>query len=527
MTQRYLNINPIARQLSLETFRLYENESVEELIQKLSTSLFDVYKKMVVDFAPAKQRRISTVKEKLKDSANSSTLKSLLAKMKDYSKETDLENSSYADVKDLYFKGMIEVADSLARIIEIDPKLEDKVIKYFQQRTTKYFNSLEDALKREKEMEDSLNESIKLGLKGRAEDLRYKLRKVLIPESYGKTADNGYGRNWYRIFMELDQKLSALDHRKEISGEKEKKIFKDLESQTDKLAKEFYTYCTRAVEAPFKKILSDDELAKKFEEVKDMVSSAMDIITRATVEESNAEEENREKIEGYDHKVNSLVFPLVVGDSDEDKKFKGSLLIANIQKSLMNAFPPIKDLMSKRGGADGKYSPAFSAAIKSIQAVLGNKNQNGEIDRSLLDLILDADKVSRSDKESIADSLDSLRISYVNESKVLRASQFFGLVSEASVHIDPDKLSIEIEKNIQDLSDPVSKSGGRSALGHGDRSDNTDQAYELAKLLRSKGFVKGIEEENFLREDGTLRLQRKQKRGTFPYFSGLTTREAK
>ena len=505
MTKKYLDINPVAKQLSIEAFRLYENESVEELIQKLATSLFDVYKKTVVDFAPAKQRKISTVKEKLKDTANSGSLKSLIAKMKDYAKETDLEHSSYADVKDLYIEGMIELADSLKRIAEIDPKLEDKIIKYFQQRTTKYVGSFEEMLKREKEEEEELNESIKIGLKGRAEDLKNKLRKVLIPESYGKTSDNGYGRNWYRIFTELDQKLSSLDHRKEISNDKEKKALRDLASQTDKLAKEFYTYCMRAAEAPFKKILSDEEVSKKFGEVKDMVSSAMDILTRATVEESNVEDEKREKTEGYDHKVSSLVFPIKIGDSDDDKKFKGSLLIANIQKSLMNAFPPIKNLLVKRGGADGKYSAAFSAAIKSLQGVLGNKNQSGEIDRALLDVILDADKISRSDKEAIADSLDALRMSYMNESKVLSSSQFFGTVNEASIHIDADKLEAEIEKNIQDLSEPVSSKGGRSALGHGDRSDNTDQAYELAKLLRSKGFVKGIEEENFLREDGTLR----------------------
>jgi len=505
MTQKYLDINPIARQLSLETFRLNENESVEELIKKLSTSLFDVYKKTVVDFAPAKQRRLSTVKEKLKDTANSSNLKSLVAKMKDYAKDTDLEYSSYADVKDLYIDGMIELADSLKRIVEIDPKLEDKVIKYFQQRTSKYAGSLEEIIKKEKEEEEELNESIKVGLKGRAEDLKHKLRKVLIPESFGKTSDNGYGRNWYRIFMELDQKLSSLDHRKEISNDKEKKVLRDLESQTDKLAKEFYTYCMRAAEAPFKKILSDDEISKKFGEVKDMVSSAMDILTRATVEESNVEDQRREKTEGYDHKVSSLVFPIKVGDSDEDKKFKGSLLIANLQKALMNAFPPVKELLSKRGGSDGKYSAAFSAVIKSLQGVLGNKNQSGEIDRALLDIILDADKVSRSDKESIADSLDSLRFSYMNESKVLKSSHFFGQLNEASIHIDADKLSSEIEKNIQDLSDPETSKGRRSPLGNGDRSDNTDQAYELAKLLRNKGFVKGIEEEDFLREDGTLR----------------------
>lgn len=505
MTQKYLNINPIAKQLSIESFRLYENESVDELIQKLSTFLFDVYKKMVIDFVPPKQRKLSTIKEKLKDTANSSTIKSLIAKMKDYAKESDLENSNYADVKSLYMDGMLELADSLKRMIEIDPKLEDKIIKYFQQRTSKYVSSFEDILKREKEEEESLNESIRLGLKGRAEDLKHKLRKILIPESYGKNADNGYGRNWHRIFTELDQKLSSLDHKKEISNDKEKKILKDLESQTDKLAKEFYTYCMRAAEAPFKRILSDEEASKKFEEIKDMVSSAMDILTRAVAEESNAEDDAREKIEGYDHKVNSLVFPLKIGDKDDDKKFKGSLLIANIQKALMNAFPPIKDLLSKRGGSDGKYTAAFSAAIKSLQGVLGNKNQSGEIDRALLDVILDADKISRSDKEAIADSLDSLRISYVNESKVLSASQFFGFVNEASIHIDADKLASEIEKNVKDLSEPERSKGGRSALGHGDRSDNTDQAYELAKLLRSKGFVKGIEEENFLREDGTLR----------------------
>lgn len=516
MSQRYLNTNPIARSLFLETFKLYENESVDEVIQKLSTSLLDVYKKVIIDFAPAKQRRISTVKEKLKDTANSSSIKSLAAKMKDYANETDLESSSLADVKDLYIEGMEGIVDALKRACEIDPKLEDKVIKYFQGRTSKYVQALEKAYKEEKEELEELNESFKPGLKGRVESLKHKLRKVLIPESFGKSADNGYGRNWHRIFGELDQKLSAIDHRKEISGDKEKKIIKDLESQTDKLSKEFYTYCMRAAEAPFKKILSDDEISNKFSDVKDLVSSAMDILTRAAVEESTVEDEMRERAEGQDHKISSLVFPLKVGDSDEDKKFKGSLIIANIQKALMNAFPSIKDLLSKRGGADGKYTSALEAAVKSLQGVLGNKNVSGEIDRALLDIILNTDKVSRTDKESITDSLDILRNEYVNESyivlgewmlesKIIKASHFFGFVNESSVHIDSDRLSAEIEKHARELSDPEKSKGGRSALGYGDKSDNTDQAYELAKLLRSKGFVKGAEEETFLREDGTLR----------------------
>jgi hypothetical protein len=511
MSQKYLNTNPIARMMSIETFRIFENESVDELIQKLATSSFDIFKKVVVDFAPAKQRKISTVKEKLKDTANSSTFKTLLAKMKDYADETEIENSYLADVKSLYIDSMEKLADAIKRAIEIDPKLEDKVIKNFQSRTTKYANSLESSYKRKKDEEEELNESFGLGLKGRVEALKHKLRMVLIPESSGKTSDNGYGRNWYRIFTELDQKLSAINHKKEISNEKEKKALRDLESQTDKLAKEFYTYCMRAAEAPFKKILSDDEISNKFEDVKDLVSSAMDTLTRATVEEANAEDEMREKTEGYDHKVSSLVFPLKIGDNDSDKKFKGSLIIANLQKSLMNAFPPIKDLLSKRGGADGKYTSAFAVAVKSLQGVLGNKNVSGEIDRALLDTILDADKINKSDKEAIADSLDILRKEYVNESyiasksNVINSSDFFSSLNEASIHIDADKLETELEKYAKDLSEPENSKGGRSALGRGDRSDNTDQAYELAKLLRSKGFVKGAEEEIFLREDGSLR----------------------
>jgi hypothetical protein len=158
MTQKYLNINPIARMMSIETFRIFENESVDELIQKLATSSFDIFKKVVVDFAPAKQRKISTVKEKLKDTANSSTFKTLLAKMKDYAADTEIENSYLADVKSLYIDSMEQLADAIKRAIEIDPKLEDKVIKNFQSRTTKYANSLESAYKRKKEEEEELIE---------------------------------------------------------------------------------------------------------------------------------------------------------------------------------------------------------------------------------------------------------------------------------------------------------------------------------------------------------------------------------
>jgi hypothetical protein len=224
MTPKYLNTNPIAKMMSLETLRIFENESVDELMQKISTSLFDIFKKVTIDFTTPKQRKIATVKEKLKDTANSSTLKSMIAKMKDYAKEAELEHSSFADVKDLYINGMEQLADSLKRAIEIDPKLEDKIIKYFQSRTTRYVQALEQAYKHEKE---SLNESIQMGLKGRVNSLKNKLQKVLIPESVGKTDDNGYGRNWHRIFSEIDQKLSVIDGKKEISNEKEKKSLKE------------------------------------------------------------------------------------------------------------------------------------------------------------------------------------------------------------------------------------------------------------------------------------------------------------
>ena len=60
MSNNYLNINPIAKQFSIETLRIFENESVEELIQKLSTSLLlqaagdqlcDMLLKVVTGFA--------------------------------------------------------------------------------------------------------------------------------------------------------------------------------------------------------------------------------------------------------------------------------------------------------------------------------------------------------------------------------------------------------------------------------------------------------------------------------------------
>jgi chromosome segregation ATPase len=156
MTPKYLNTNPIAKMMSLETLRIFENESVDELMQKMSTSLFDIFKKIIVDFSTPKQRKISTVKEKLKDVANVSSLKSMIAKMKDRAEESELEHSSFADVKSLYIEGMEKLADSLKRAVEVDPKLEDKIIKYFQSRTTKYINALEQAYKHEKE---ALNES--------------------------------------------------------------------------------------------------------------------------------------------------------------------------------------------------------------------------------------------------------------------------------------------------------------------------------------------------------------------------------
>lgn len=498
MNNNYFNQNPIARQISLSTLRLFENENVDSLIQKISDITLDTFKKIVFDIASTKNRNPDVLRAKITDIAGTTTLKNLSAKIKDYSQDAELLDPAYAEVKKMYIDGLNMITDALKRAVEVDPSLEAKIIDRFINSSEK-LQKVVDYIASEMQKSGRINESLVIGFQGRIDKL-LKVLVNLITDSKGKDAKAGYGRDWHRLFQTLEQKAYAIQQSKSLAGEKDRKALAELEKKVDTLSQEYYQYKIKASEMAMKKINDDDELVTKFGDVNDLFTSALDLIAKANTQEGIIEVKIREDLEERESKMNDKVFPIKKGDKDTDAKFKGSNIIASIQKALMNGFIPIKNILTPRGGVDGKYGTGTTSVIKSIQTIFGNKNVDGNLDRSLIDSILKLDQLSSEDKEDIRESLSKLRKSYssVSESgKALSSSDFFALM-EAMTYIDPQELEGVLNKFNDELeNDPEDKKISMV-------SDDA-LAEKLAKLLRTKGYNKNAEADDFLREDGSLK----------------------
>ncbi len=503
----YLNNNPVAKQFLLDSLKLNENASVDNLLKKGTEIVLDTFKKIVFDLANKKNRSADALKLKLVDVGSSTTVKNLVAKIKDYAEESELGDSKFSEVKQMYLNALAQISDALKRLIEIDPKMGDIAINNFKEISDRLVKSLSDvtelrkSLKESQQFNDLITESIFTGYKGRIDKLRKKLVN-LISDSKGKDAKNGYGRDWQRLFFSLDQKLGAIDTAKNVIGDKDKKNLSELEKQVDNLAQEYYNYKIKAAEMAMKKIVDDDELITKFSEVNDMITSALDMISKANVQESIIELKIREDLEELEKKMNEKVFPVKTGNKDTDAKFKSSGLIAAVQKALMDAFPAINTLLSERGGSDGKYGERTTVAIKAIQSLFGNKNANGLLDKALLDSILGLDQVSDENKKAINKSLESLKTSYAvseNKNHIVSMIEF---LSEASIFIDNEDLEKEIKKYSEDIANsPVATSN----VSRKDSTPDKELASDIAKMLRMGGYNKNAEDDKFLREDGTFK----------------------
>lgn len=495
---KYFNSNPIAQKL-YSLYNLNENENVDKLLDKVSVVVLDSFKKIVFDLSNNKSRNPDEFREKLSDVIDSKNISNLISKMKDYAEETSLINPKYSKVKQMYLKGLNKITDSLKRMVEVDPSLGSKAMKKIESLSDTLMGSVDRiAVEKMKSMNESLSdnlyESISMGFEGRTETLRKKLVN-LISESKGKDSKNGFGRDWQRIFSQLNQKLDVVTSEKRTIGEKERKALSQIEKEVDNLAQEFSNSRVRATEVALKQALSDDTFVTKFEDVASMVEDALDHLSKANVEEGIVDVEVREEMEERDAKVAEKVFPIRMGNKDADQKFKGSGLIQAIQKSLIEAFPPIKKLIQNRGESDGKFGPATSIAIKSLQGVFGNKNMNGQIDRAMLDSMMFLDQISDKNKDSIKKALNTLRASYsVSESQRWATTDYELFETR---YIDIEDLEQEIKKNLENVD--------LDALTSKNASTEDEMANSLAKLLRVGGFNKNAEGEDFLREDGTLK----------------------
>jgi hypothetical protein len=508
----YFTHNPAAKTIISDYMKLNENASVDNLLKRATEIFLDTFKKIVFDLASRDNRNPEVLRDMLLNVATSKTVKSLVAKIKDYADEAELGDSRFSKVKNMYTSALNSMGDALKRLVEVDSKLEDGIINTFKISANRLISSLDSiavGVSKKKSTNESsnyeynyqsINESAGIGFTGRIEKLRKKLVN-LISDSKGKDSKNGYGRDWQRLFTALEQKLEAIENSKDITGEKDRKTLSELEKQTDSLSEEYYNYKIKAAEMSMKKIIDDDELITKYSDVTEIITSALDLIAKANVKELLIDKNMREEMDEMEHKVIQKVFPIKVGAKDSDLKFKKSGIIAAVQKSLMSAFPPLKTFLQKHGGADGKYGPPTSVAIKSIQSLLGNKNANGELDKPLFDSLLKMEQISGENKKTLSKALDQLKKTYaMSESEVIGIDMFSKLFE--AIFIDDEELEKEIEKNSGDLANiPDSMT---SKEKEEITSFDSKLAKNLAKNLR-KGYNKNAEEEDFLKEDGTLK----------------------
>lgn len=510
--RNYFTHNPAAKSIITDFMKLNENASVDNLLKRATEICLDTFKKIVFDLASQENRNPDVLRAMLLDISSSKTIKSLVAKIKDYAGEAELGDSRYSKVKNMYMQSLNSLGDALKRLVEIDSKLEDSIIDTYKISANRLISSLDSiamSYSKKKSAYESLNfdftsqsinESISIGFRGRIEKLRKKLVN-LISDSKGKDTKNGYGRDWQRLFTSLEQKLEAIEDSKDLTGEKDRKTLSELEKQTDSLSEEYYNYKIRTAEMSMKKIIDDDELVTKYSDVNDIITNALDIISKANGQELLIDKTIREEMDEMEQKVIQKVFPIKVGAKDTDLKFKKSGIITAVQKSLMSSFPSFKTFLQKHGGADGKYGRATSIAIKSIQSLLGNKNANGELDKPLFDSLLKMEQISGENKKMLTNALGVLKKTYaMSESRVLGIDNFSKLFE--AIFIDDDDLEKEIQKNSADLANVPENSSAKDKEEK--TSEDSSLAKKLAKLLRN-GYNKNAEEEDFLKEDGTLK----------------------
>ncbi len=508
--------NPVAKSLLGEYHsRLLENEQVDSLLVKVCDNALNAFKILTFDLAPKRDRNPDVIRLKLSDVADSKTVKSLTAKLIDYADDNDLLDSKYAETKRLYLDSLKKFCEALDRTSEISKSKDDVIFKQFKIATTKLQNSIDNIAKQAEEdakklndsegfeFADSLNESIFTGYKNRVENLK-KLLTNLISSAEGKDQKSGYGRDWKRNFLDLDEKRKALDNTE--GGEKNRKLLEDLEKQVEKHQEEFNNALIQTANRSLQKLEDDEEVYTTYSDVTNLVNQALDLMTRAKTQYGLAVRIIKDENEAKEIETAKAIFPLKRGDNDADKKIKGSGLIFAIQTALCNGIPSAGKLIKSKGGPNGKYGPATTSVISTIQKLSGNKNANGQIDQTLLRDIVASDWVSAKDKKAIHTALNTIgskmHESIFTSNHVMSISERFSAMNEAKIVINNSEFEKELQTQYKThASTPHSsekdgspKSGGKSSSG----------VQSLAKKLRQNYNIK-VESDDFVKQDGSLK----------------------
>ena len=494
--------NPIAKMILNEHSSLIlENEKVDSLISKISDNALNCFKIINFDLAPKRERNPNVMREKLSSISGSKSVKTLTSKLIDYSENSELSNSKYHEAKEEYVSALKKFCKALVRTAELSKDKESEILKRFKTPPANLQNALDsiaDRIKEErKKLEESsyfINES-HIGFSTRLDFIKKSLIN-LLSSAEGKNQKNGYGRDWKRIFLELDEKRRVLDRPEAGYSERGRKSLEDLEKQIYKFSEEFNNALVQSVNKAIQTVEEDEEVIKIYSDVTELAHRALDDLTRAKAQQSMIFKEILDDFDSKEATVSKSIFPLSLGDKDSDKKICGSRLITNIQKAL-SSIPSASDVISTEGGVNGVYNTALKAVISTIQKIEGNKNTNGEIDRTLLDAMLYSDWISTGDKKAIKKSLESIMDRVEESLSILSFDDIVSPINESKIVIKNSEFAKELQIQYANALEDAPKDYKNSDYKKG-------EVYQLSKSLR-KAYKINIEDEDFIREDGDLK----------------------
>ena len=229
---------------------ILENEKVDALISKISDNALNCFKIINFDLAPKRERNPNVMREKLSSISSSKTVKTLTSKLIDYSESSELSNSKYHEVKDEYISALKKFCKALIRTAEVSKEKESEILKRFKVPPANLQNALDSIAERAKDEKEKMNESFlnesHIGFNTRLDFVRKNLVN-LLSSAEGKNQKSGYGRDWKRIFLELDQKRKSLSKPNVGYSERGRESREDLEKQINKFSEEFNNALVQAV----------------------------------------------------------------------------------------------------------------------------------------------------------------------------------------------------------------------------------------------------------------------------------------
>jgi hypothetical protein len=489
----YLKYNPIAKQMfeaEAAKASMDNKQIVSEFVKKVVATTIDVFKNIVFDLASNMERNPDVVREKLSDLSKSSNVSEISSKMKDYASESSTSSKFFAETKEMYINALSDLLECVSILNSVSKDKSNDVVAMFKKEFSNLQRSVDQmASAKSKKLESAkakLNESVFVAFSDRIDNLK-KLLYNLIIGADGKNQKTGYGKDWKRIFIDLDQKLNILESTRAGISERDRKFLEDIEKQVEKQADEYLTALIQTASRTANEVEKNPDLEKYYSDVIEIFNRALDLLTRSKSQYIGVLKDVKEEIGEKEAEMVKYIFPLKVGDSDRDKRFSGSGLISKIQNALIDGIPSAASAL-QNAGEKGMYGTKTEAVVKAIQKNIGNKNVDGKLDKALLDGILVSDFVSDKMKKEIIEAIKSIK-KPVNESFV---------ILENKIVIDKESFAKDLDAFVKSENE---SSGSKTLTDEEKAIVNVDS---LAKKLRKDYGVK-IETDDFKREDGNFK----------------------